>query len=82
MSSPRKVNYVSFDQHRETVPDNPSRRMLSQFMEVFYCHPDCVTQCEDVPRKAKYRRNIVQNLVFFRRANETLIGAGENEFLW
>jgi len=43
MSSRCKVKHVSLRQHCETVLNNSSCRILSQFTEVFYCNPDCET---------------------------------------
>jgi hypothetical protein len=82
MNSPRKVKHVSFHQHCETVPDNPSCRMSSQFTEVFYRNPDCETQCEDLPHNGRYPSQWIEKYDIFRKANRALIGAGENVFLW
>jgi hypothetical protein len=59
MNSPHKVKDVSFDQHRETVPDNPSCQILSlwQVTEVFQRRPDCVAQCKDFPHKKKVSKS-------------------------
>lgn len=81
VSSPSKVNHMSFYQHRETVLHWPSSQRAAQFTEVFNSNPGCKIQCEDLPYSIEYPSQSVQKSDVSFIGESALIGAGKDELL-